>query len=174
MAAASQDKLPPPIAERRPHDVIFGAVEGENRGAKPFQQQRKRNDPWFWLRSDDRKNEEVLSHLRAENAYAEQETAPLAGLRQTLYDEHISHLKESDDRAAVRHGKSFYYTKTVKGMSYKLHCRKPVRGDERVPDADAQEEVLLDENTLAAGKSHCDVCSVPSESRTRSSWRPAC
>ena len=30
---------------------------------------RHREDPYFWLRSDDRKDEQVLAHLRKENAY---------------------------------------------------------------------------------------------------------
>ena len=30
-------------------------VKGQNRGLKPFAQQRKISDPWFWLRDDDRK-----------------------------------------------------------------------------------------------------------------------
>ena len=157
---ASITTIPPPIGEKLNHDVIFGAVEGQNRGLKPFQQQRTRNDPFFWMRDDERKDEKVLAHLRQENAYSEQELGPLADLRKTLYDEHISHLKETDDRAACRHEKFFYYTRTVKGKSYKLHCRKPVTGDERIPLDEAQEEVLLDENKLGEGKSHCDVRSV--------------
>jgi oligopeptidase B len=89
-----------------------------------------------------------------------QELAGLESLRSTLYAEHISHLKETDDRAACRKGGFFYYTRTVKGASYKLHCRKATKGAERVPEEDAVEEVLLDENALAEGKSHCDVRSV--------------
>jgi len=42
--------LLPPQAEIRPHEVVFGAVEGENRGEKPFAQQRRRVDNYFWLR----------------------------------------------------------------------------------------------------------------------------
>ena len=129
----SSSHLSPPIAEKRDHAVIFGAVPGQNRGSRPFKSQRTRNDPWFWLRDDDRKSEEVLAHLRKENEYGKQELAGLEGLRTTLYEEHISHLKETDDRAACRKGGFFYYTRTVKGQSYKLHCRKPTRGDERVP-----------------------------------------
>ena len=159
-AMTSLASVAPPIAEKVNHDVIFGAVDGENRGLKPFPQQRTRNDPFFWLRSDDRKDEKVLAHLRMENAYSEQELGPLADLRKALYDEHVSHLKETDDRAAYRHSTYFYYTRTVKGLSYKLHCRKPVVGSERIPTADAEEEILLDENKLAEGKSHCDVRSV--------------
>ena len=77
-----------------------------------------------------------------------------------MYDEHISHLKETDDRAACRHANFFYYTRTVKGLSYKLHCRKPITGAERIPLETATEEILLDENKMAEGKTHCDIKSV--------------
>ena len=66
-----------------------------------------------------------------------------------IYDEHISHLKETDERPAYPYGDFAYYSKTVKGLSYKMHCRRP-RGDEG-----AAEEVVLDENVLAEGKAQC-------------------
>ena len=113
--------ISPPIAESRPHSVPFGAVKGENRGKHPFTPIRYREDPYFWLRDDDRKNEKgrkqillrsracrrvvetltgftVLDHLKLENAYAEQQTKHLEGLREELYKEHLSHLKETDDK----------------------------------------------------------------------------
>ena len=111
--SAGDKVIAPPIAERRPHDVIFGAVEGENRGGKPFAAQRTRNDDWFWLRDDDRKDDKVLEHLRLENEYCKQQLSHLDGMRKESYDEHISHLKETDDRAPHRHGPFFQYTRTV-------------------------------------------------------------
>lgn len=69
--------LQPPIAEQRPHEVVFGAVEGENRGEKPFAQQRRRTDNYFWLRDDERKDPKVLRHLELENAYMRQQTKHL-------------------------------------------------------------------------------------------------
>ena len=43
----------------------------------------------------------VLDHLKLENAYAEQQTKHLEGLREELYKEHLSHLKETDDRVSA-------------------------------------------------------------------------
>jgi len=163
MAAAGEAKgpLPPPVAAQRPHEVPFGAVEGEGRGAKAMATPIKREDPWFWLRDDERKSEEVLAHLRAENAYTEQQTAHLKELREQIYAEHILHLKETDDGPAHRHGPWFYYTRTVKGLSYKIHCRKAAGGPEvRQPAKDAEEQVMLDENKVAEGQSQCVVVGV--------------
>lgn len=152
--------LKAPVAEQRPREVLFGAVEGENRGVKPIQPPLKMTDPYFWLRDDKRESEEVLSHLRAENAYTQQQTDHLKELREELYKEHISHLKETDDGASHRNGPWFYYTKTVQGLSYKIHCRKPCKGEERQPVSEAAEEVLLDENKVAEGKAQCVVVGV--------------
>lgn len=63
-------------------------------------------------------------------------------------------------KPSYRHGNYFYYTRTVKGLSYRLECRKPVLGKERLPQAKAEETVLLDVNEMAEGKKHCDVVSV--------------
>lgn len=47
----------------------------------------------FWLRDDERKDPKVLAHLRKENEHCEKQTQHLEELRQTLYKEHLSHLK---------------------------------------------------------------------------------
>lgn len=78
-----------------------------------------------------------------------------------MYDEHISHLKETDDGAPDRHATWFYYTRTEKGRSYKIHCRRPAPADvERRSFDGGAEEVLLDENMIAEGKSQCVVLGV--------------
>lgn len=154
--------ITPPIAAQKPHTVTFGKVDGETRGDKPMETPVYREDPLFWLRDDARANEEVLAHLRAENSYTEQETEHLAGLRETLYKEHLSHLKETDSGPPTRHGPWFYYTRNVEGKSYMIHCRKPLSAASasRVPADDALEQVVLDVNEVAEGKSQCDVKSV--------------
>lgn len=152
-----------PIAERRPHLVTFGSVEGEQRGARPMASPIQREDPWFWLRDDTRKNEEVLNHLRVENSHTEREMSHLQELREALYREHIGHMKETDTGAAYRHGPWFYYKRTVQGLSYVIHCRKPAPADDpgrRLPDESAEEQVVLDENEVAKGKSQCRVMGV--------------
>ena len=154
------DLSKPPIALQKPHKVIFGAVEGENRGEHPFKDQRYRDDPWFWLRDDSRENKEVLDYLTKENLYTEQKTKSLNSLKDKLYAEHISHLKETDADPAYRHGKYFYYKRTVKGKSYKIHCRKKIIESESVPDPNVAEEVILDENLIAEGHKQCNINEV--------------
>jgi hypothetical protein len=47
-------------------------------------------DPYGWMRDDERANDEVLEHLRAENEYSGEVAAHLGGLRDELYGEFLS------------------------------------------------------------------------------------
>lgn len=104
-------------------------------------------DDYAWLR--DKQNPEVTAYLEAENAYAEAVMAPLAGLREVLYQEMLSHVKQTDVSVPYRDGSWWYYSRTEEGLQYSIHCRK--RGGEAGPDADAVEEELLNGNVLGQG-----------------------
>lgn len=110
-----------------------------------------RVDPWFWLRERD--DPEVLSYLEAENAFTREALGHLSGLRRDLYAEIVGRVQESDTTAPVRRGAYEYYTRTVEGQQYGVHCRRPV-GDPALPDpfapaGETPEVVVLDENSLA-------------------------
>ncbi len=114
-----------------------------------------RIDDWYWLR--DRDDPEVIAHLEAENAYTDAMTATTAELRATLYAEIVARIEETDLSVPVRKGPWLYYSRTLEGSSYGIHCRRPAHpgwadepltgGAGRPPPED--EEVLLDENRLA-------------------------
>ncbi len=104
-------------------------------------------DDYAWLR--DKENPEVTAYLEAENKYAEAVTAPLADLRDQLYNEMLSHIKQTDVSVPFRDGNWWYYTRTEEKLQYSIHCRK--RGDTTTPAPDAVEEVILDGNKLAEG-----------------------
>src|ERR1700677_2919069 len=104
-------------------------------------------DDYAWLR--DKENPEVTAYLDAENIYAEAVMAPLAGLREELYREMLSHVKQTDVSVPYRDGAWWYYTRTEEGLQYGIHCRK--RGGPAGADAGAIEEVVLDGNQLAQG-----------------------
>jgi oligopeptidase B len=159
--------LMPPIAVQKPHKIAFGAVNGENRGETPFKETRYREDPWFWLRDDARNNVEMLDHLKKENAYVEEKTKHLVGFQKKLYEEHISHLKETDEDPPYPYGNYFYYTRTVKGLSYKIHCRKEASSFEELSKEETKEEMILDENSVAEGHKQCVIEAVkPSPDHT--------
>ncbi len=101
-----------------------------------------RPDPYFWLR--DKPNPEVAAYLEAENAYTDAVLKPTEPLQKALYDEMLSHVKETDLSVPYREGAFLHYYRTEKGKQYRIHCRKPF--------PDGAEQVLLDLNALAVGK----------------------
>ncbi len=102
-----------------------------------------RVDNYFWLR--DRQNPEVISYLEAENRYSDSVMAPTRELQETLYQEMLGRIKQTDLSVPDRVGPYFYYTRTEEGKQYEILARR--RGS-----LDAPEEVVLDLNQLAEGK----------------------
>ena len=110
-------------------------------------------DDYAWLRDKD--NPEVTVYLEAENAYAEAVMKPLDGLRDSLYQEMLSHVKQTDVSVPFRDGGWWYLTRTEEGKQYAIHSRQ--RGTASGPDADAPEQVILDGNKLAEGHAFFDI-----------------
>ncbi|MEO5742965.1 MAG: oligopeptidase B, partial [Terracoccus sp.] len=118
-------------------------------------------DDYEWLRDKD--NPEVLAHLAAENAYTDARTAHLGLLREQLFEEFTGRTQETDLSVPVREGRWWYYTRTVEGQEYGIHCRAPISGpDDWAPPVIAPasvqapvglpgEQLLLDDNVEAAG-----------------------
>ena len=104
-------------------------------------------DDYAWLR--DKENPDVTAHLEAENEHAEAVMAPLAGLRDLLNEEMLSHVKQTDVSVPYRDGCWWYYSRTEEGQQYAIYCRK--RGTFSGPLGNADEEVILDGNELAKG-----------------------
>jgi oligopeptidase B len=100
-------------------------------------------DNYFWLR--DKQNPDVKAYLEAENSYTDAVMKPTEALQKKLYDEMLSHVKETDIEVPFKEGAYFYYSRTEAGKQYQIHCRK--KGS-----LDAPEEVLLDVNELAKGQ----------------------
>ncbi|WEK13980.1 MAG: S9 family peptidase [Candidatus Microbacterium phytovorans] len=113
-------------------------------------------DPYEWLRAKD--DAAVIAHLEAENAYTDERTAHLEGLRERIFDEIKGRTLETDLSVPSRRGQWWYYGRTVEGKQYGIHCRAPLASPddwtppELSPDAPVPgEEILLDGNVEAAG-----------------------
>ena len=100
-------------------------------------------DDYFWLR--EKTNPAVLAHLKAEDAYTETVMKPTVALQDKLYNEMLSHIKQTDTNVPYRWGDYFYYSRTEEGKQYPIFCRKH-------GSVDAAEEVILDQNELAKGQ----------------------
>lgn len=133
----SGQKLPPePQAAKRPFTVT--SPHGN------------RQDPWYWLRDDERKNPEVLAYLEAENAWAKAYEAQYAPLVDKLFAEILGRIKQDDSTVPVRDRGYWYYTRFEEGKEHPIHCR-------RADAAGALEEVLLDVNRMAEGHAFFQV-----------------
>ncbi|MBY8871978.1 S9 family peptidase [Micromonospora sp. PLK6-60] len=112
-------------------------------------------DEYAWLAAKD--DPATIAHLTAENAYTEARTAHLAALREELFEETRRRTQETDLSVPTRKGGHWYYTRTVEGQQYGVHCRRAVRDGETDPPMSTDgapldgEEVLLDGNLLAEG-----------------------
>jgi oligopeptidase B len=121
--------ISPPTAKKVPHKIeTHGDV---------------RIDDYFWIK--DKKDPDVIKYLEAENAFTNAALKPTEKLQDQLYKEFLSRIKQTDEDVPVRRGSYWYYSRTVEGKQYAIHCRK--KGG-----LDAPEEVLLDGNELAKGE----------------------
>jgi oligopeptidase B len=119
----------PPVANRIAKlDTLHGEV---------------RRDDYSWLR--DKSNPDVARYLKAENAYTEAELSHTKATQDTIYREMLGRVKETDLSVPFRFRGFWYYTRTERGRSYPIYCRK--KGS-----LDAKEEIVLDQNLLAQGR----------------------
>src|SRR6058998_1576240 len=122
--------LAPPMAAVRPHRFDeHGTV---------------RIDQYYWLK--ERSNPEVIKYLQDENAYTKAVMANTEALQDRLYEEMKGRVLQNDQSVPFREGNYFYYTRLVEGRNYPIYARK--RGSLNAP-----EEIMIDANVLAEGKS---------------------
>lgn len=118
-------------------------------------------DHYEWLR--DKESDEVIEHLKAENAYQEAVTAHQEQLREAMFQEIKGRTKETDLSVPNRKDGWWYYSRSVEGKEYSIQCRVRAQdtGD-RVADwtppvvepgiSIEGEQVLLDGNVEAEGQ----------------------
>ena len=125
-------------------------------------------DDFAWM--NDKQSDEFLAHLAAENAYTQHRTAHLDDLREELYTDILTRTRQTDLTVPsfVRHTDGsawWYYSRSVEGLDYPIHCRLPAQDADQLPEVSSPppgEQVVLDENELAQGQSFfalglCDV-----------------
>jgi protease II len=100
-------------------------------------------------------------------------------LQQTLYDEFLSHMKETDVEVPYKHGPYLYYSRyasragrqprsdatvlipfasgcdrTQKGLAYKIHCRKSIATEEDVVILDVNKVRLSQHGNMRGSRPH--------------------
>jgi oligopeptidase B len=124
----------PPVAPQKPHETT---VHG-----------RMLTDNYFWLR--DRADPSVTAYLKAEDAYADAVMKPTAALQETLFQEMLGHIKQTDETVPYRENGYLYYSRTHEGLQYPIYMRR--RATPNAPN-----EVLLDQNELAKGHEYTSI-----------------
>jgi oligopeptidase B len=125
----------PPVATKKPF-----LVTGPS-GVPP------RNDDYYWLRDDTRKNPEMLANLNAENAYTDAVLASTKPLQEAIYTEIVGRIKQDDSSVPYRQRGYWYYSRFEAGKDYAINARR--KGSITAP-----EEVMFDQNAMAAGKAY--------------------
>jgi oligopeptidase B len=123
----SEAALTPPVAQVvRRVELVHGEL---------------REDDYFWLR--DRNDPAVVAYLEAENRYTAKVMRHTEALQERLYQEMRGRIKETDLSVPERLDEYLYYSRTEAGGQYPILCRRRGEG--------TAEEILLDQNPLAAG-----------------------
>jgi oligopeptidase B len=133
--AHAQTAPTPPVAAQRPH-IVKGPLE--------------RNDPYYWLRDDTRKDPQMLAYLNAENAYADALLASTKPLQEQLFKETVARIKQDDSSVPARQRGYYYYSRFEAGADYPLIARK--KGSLSAP-----EEILLNMPAMAKGRAFFSV-----------------
>ncbi len=103
-----------------------------------------RQDPYYWLK--DKENQEVLDYLSAENEYFKHVMSPLKSKADKIFEDMVTRIPDSETQVPIQRGSYFYYSRLDKDKQYPIYVRK--RAATRAELEDADEEILLDENTL--------------------------
>ncbi|MDP9422948.1 MAG: S9 family peptidase [Pseudomonadota bacterium] len=125
----------PPRAEQRPFSYERHGVTVD--------------DPWAWLRDQnypDVQDEDVLSYLKAENAYFEAAMAPHKALTDQLFEEMKGRIKEDDSSVPIKDGDWLYWWAFKPGTQYRDWYRRPATGGE--------EALIYSENAEAEGREY--------------------
>src|SRR3954451_9423966 len=81
-----------------------------------------RPDEYAWLRN--KEDPRVLEYMSAENEYTDAVMEPTKELQQTLYDDMLGRIHETDTSAPTRRGPYQYYVRTEEGKQYEINCRR--------------------------------------------------
>jgi oligopeptidase B len=124
----------PPVARRHPVEHV--------------RHEDRRIDNYAWLQ--DKRNPEVIAYLNAENAYTDAVLHGTEAFQETLYQEMLGKILQTDLSVPYRLRGYLYFTRTEEGKQYPIHGR-------RLDVGGSGEELLLDVNALAEGHSFLGV-----------------
>ncbi len=108
-------------------------------------------DYYHWLKQYPKvEDQQIISHLNAENDYYKAIMGPLKNQEDAIYNEIIGRIKLTDTTVPIRHDDYFYYSRTEEASNHPILCRKK-------DSIDNVEQVILDINELAKKSPYFNV-----------------
>ncbi len=107
-----------------------------------------RIDNYYWL--NEREDPDVIKYLEEENNYFDRIMSGTEKLRESLYNEIIGRIKQTDMSVPYFQNGYYYYTRVEEGKEYPVYCRKK-------ENLEANEEILINVNELAEGYSFYQI-----------------
>tara|TARA_B100001063_G_scaffold165182_1_gene154092 strand:- start:48 stop:2210 length:2163 start_codon:yes stop_codon:yes gene_type:complete len=144
-----------PTIKKSPHVTKFGKVKNELRGycdEKLLDPPIKMTDNYYWFRDDSRENETVVDLIHKENQYADIIMKSNQSLKNDLYKEIKSYIRETYDSYKYKYDTDYhylYFKRFVEGNDYPIYIR----------EKNGSEKVLVDVNLLSNKTDECDVTS---------------
>lgn len=133
----TEEKMEAPVAAKKPKELT---IHGDTRV-----------DPYYWLR--ERENPEVIAYLKAENAYREGVMKGSDNLQESLFQEIIGRIKQTDESVPYKENGYYYYVRHEEGKEYPIFCRKK-------ESLEAEEEIIANVNEMAEGHTYYDLGGV--------------
>ena len=156
-----QEKAPMTSTSAFAEAAAIEAPAIEKRPVETTQHGVTRTDNYAWLRDEEWQqvlrdpetlDEDIREALEAENAYYEEVTADLAGLRETLFEEMRGRIKEDDSSVPLPDGDWKYWRRYREGGEYPIYVRAPLDGGE--------EQVIIDGDAESEGSEFFSIGSV--------------
>ena len=108
------------------------------------------HDYYYWMQN--KKNNEFINHLYAENAYADRVMRQTWLLQKRLYEEEKSYVKKTFKSDSTLKEGYWYYSRLEENKDYAIYCRKK-------DTINAKEEIYFDGNKLAERYSYFSLSS---------------
>ena len=118
-----------------------------------------RIDNYYWMKltddqktaeSPDEQTQQVVSYLEAENDYLGKIMGHTEALQETLYEEIIGRIKQTDESVPYFSNGYWYYYRYEEGKEYRIYCR-------REGSMEAEEEIVLNVNEWGEGKDFINI-----------------
>jgi oligopeptidase B len=133
---SSNNNITAPVAKKIPH--------------KMTKHDHQRVDDYYWMRDDQRSDEQVLAHLNAENSYADTTLAEQKPLQELLFNELKNRIVKDDNSVPAKDGKYWYHSEISGEQEFSNYYRATnFSGDNKT--------LLLDVNERAKNHEFYDL-----------------